>query len=279
MGEASLVHKDAEKDKQRKKEEKKRRVFVGNVPVETTRKEVTAMFKAYGKVKSVRIRSIARGDPKLTKKAAAILREIHPQRSSFNVYVVFDTIEGAKKAAKEANGQILRGYHIQVDALGFPRPTPKRAAVFLGGLPYDTEEEDLWRAFGKVGPVVSVRVVRDGEYGFGKGIGFVNFETYEAATAALELNGTEFGDRTIRVTRYRVSKPSKFKQERAKAKAEADEKDKEAEADADKKKKKKKKPRTGKPRDRVQKWKASRAGLGSKKNINYYLANSLNRNE
>ena len=40
-------------------------------------------------VESIRFRSIGTGNPKITKKAAAITKDLHPLRQSCNAYVVF----------------------------------------------------------------------------------------------------------------------------------------------------------------------------------------------
>ena len=48
--------------------------------------------------------------------------------------------------------------------------------MFVGQLPFDVEEETLWKHFAVVGQVDAVRLVRDPITNKGKGIGFVAFK-------------------------------------------------------------------------------------------------------
>lgn len=50
---------EEEREEKHNREKLGRTVFVGNVPVETDRKELQKLFKAYGEVESVRLRSVA----------------------------------------------------------------------------------------------------------------------------------------------------------------------------------------------------------------------------
>merc|ERR1712100_544681 len=75
--------KPAKKKKDLKKEElekTERTVFVGNLSVSTTRKELKKLFKQYGEVETVRIRSVPTKDPKQPKKVALIKKEFHKER-------------------------------------------------------------------------------------------------------------------------------------------------------------------------------------------------------
>ena len=58
-------------------------------------------------------------------------------------------------------------------------------------LPRSCTDEALWEAFGSVGEIVNVRVVRDGRTGLGKGIGYVSFKERGAVPLALLLSGTK----------------------------------------------------------------------------------------
>jgi len=64
--------------------------------------------------------------------------------------------------------------------------------VFVGDMPPDFTEEDLYAAYQPAGPIHSVNVVRDKFTGLAKGYGFVNFLTPEAKEYALDkLKSTE----------------------------------------------------------------------------------------
>ncbi|MEO7019161.1 MAG: RNA-binding protein [Ktedonobacteraceae bacterium] len=72
--------------------------------------------------------------------------------------------------------------------------------LYVGGLPYQTNENDLISLFEQVGPVASATVIIDRETGRSKGFGFVDMGSTEDAQKAIsQLNGTALGDRTITV--------------------------------------------------------------------------------
>jgi len=76
--------------------------------------------------------------------------------------------------------------------------------LYVGGLPYQTTEQDLLDLFGQVGPVTEASVITDRDTGRSKGFGFVEMSDEQAARSAIErLNGTVLGNRTITVNEAR----------------------------------------------------------------------------
>ena len=76
--------------------------------------------------------------------------------------------------------------------------------LYVGGLPYQTNEQDLTSLFGKVGTVTAATVIIDPETGRNRGFGFVDMNTTEDGQRAIEqLNGTLLGERTITVNKAR----------------------------------------------------------------------------
>jgi RNA recognition motif-containing protein len=76
--------------------------------------------------------------------------------------------------------------------------------LYVGGLPYQTNEDDLISLFEQVGPVASATVITDRETGRSKGFGFVDMTSAEDAQQAIgQLNGTLYGERTIIVNEAR----------------------------------------------------------------------------
>jgi len=65
--------------------------------------------------------------------------------------------------------------------------------LFVGNLPFSMTEESLRTLFGTTGTVLDARIVRDRETQRHKGFGFVEFESANAAQAAI----TEFSGRRI----------------------------------------------------------------------------------
>lgn len=72
--------------------------------------------------------------------------------------------------------------------------------IYVGGLAYASNEQDVQNLFAKSGTVNSVSVVTDKYTGQSKGFGFVDMENdNEAENAIRTLNGTTLGGRTLTV--------------------------------------------------------------------------------
>jgi cold-inducible RNA-binding protein len=76
--------------------------------------------------------------------------------------------------------------------------------LYVGGLPYQTNENDLIRLFEEVGQVTSATVITDRDTGRSKGFGFVEMDSAQDAQRAItQLNGSIFGERTLTVNEAR----------------------------------------------------------------------------
>jgi RNA recognition motif-containing protein len=76
--------------------------------------------------------------------------------------------------------------------------------LYVGGLPYQTNENDLLSLFEQVGSVVNATVITDRETGRSKGFGFVEMtDAADGQRAIAQLNGTLLGERTITVNEAR----------------------------------------------------------------------------
>lgn len=81
--------------------------------------------------------------------------------------------------------------------------------LYVGGLPYQTTENDLITLFEQIGPVASATVITDRDTGRSKGFGFVEIDNAEDAQKAIsQLNGTLLGNRTITVNEARERQAS-----------------------------------------------------------------------
>ncbi|NOZ20547.1 MAG: RNA-binding protein [Planctomycetes bacterium] len=79
--------------------------------------------------------------------------------------------------------------------------------LYVGGLSYDTTEDQLRQHFEQFGEVESAKVIMDRDTGRSKGFGFVEMATQEAAEAAIkQLDQSEFGGRNITVNEAREKK-------------------------------------------------------------------------
>jgi RNA recognition motif-containing protein len=72
--------------------------------------------------------------------------------------------------------------------------------IYVGNLPYSTDDAQLQQLFSSFGSVVDARVITDRNTGQSKGFGFVEMSTEdEARNAIAGLNGTMIGNRALRL--------------------------------------------------------------------------------
>src|SRR3954464_9762770 len=80
--------------------------------------------------------------------------------------------------------------------------------LFVGNLPFSTDERRLQEIFSSVGPVDTVNIVRDQMTGRARGFAFVEMQSDEDAQNAIQrLNDTELDGRKLAVNEARP-KPS-----------------------------------------------------------------------
>ena len=75
--------------------------------------------------------------------------------------------------------------------------------LYVGGLPYQTNDQDLSYFFEQIGPVTFSTVITDRETGRSKGFGFIEMSDEDGHTAIERLNGSTMGNRTITVNEAR----------------------------------------------------------------------------
>jgi RNA recognition motif-containing protein len=79
--------------------------------------------------------------------------------------------------------------------------------LYVGGLPYSTNDQGLRDAFSKFGSVVSSTVMIDKMTGRSRGFGFVELEDDAADAAVQQMNGAEFDGRRLTVNEARPMVP------------------------------------------------------------------------
>lgn len=186
-------------------ERRKRTCFVGNLPLDCSTKHIKIKFQAFGKVEKVWFRSVAtQMNSKVPLKGKIIMSEFGDQKDNKNAYVLFATEEEAKKAQKKLNQSLLGGKNIRVDMdyLEYQGKDPKDydATLFVGNLPFVTNEQDLRDHFADVAKnsgaaeldtendgIRNVRIVRDKVTHVGKGIAYIQFSSKQLMRLALEL--------------------------------------------------------------------------------------------
>ena len=74
--------------------------------------------------------------------------------------------------------------------------------LYVGNISYSMKEEELRKAFGQFGEVVSVKVIIDKRTGKSKGYGFVEMDSEASAEEALKnMNGKELAGRNVKVNK------------------------------------------------------------------------------
>ena len=195
-----------------------RTVFVGNIPITCTKKQIKQLFRQYGCVETVRVRSMQVESGTLP---AVVAKRMHKQLagSSFNAYVVFSSGADAEKALA-LDGTLMEGRHVRVDLAGRSQVHAQQRSVFVGNLPFTADEEVLREAFSDCGEVEAVRIVRDAKTGAGKGFGFVIFKEQSGVLFALKQNNRlELEGRLLRVFKSRDVPRTKARQHRQKKRA------------------------------------------------------------
>ncbi|XP_077357639.1 uncharacterized protein LOC144004335 isoform X2 [Festucalex cinctus] len=150
------------------------KLFVGNLALDTTQEELSAIFEPYGHVVS-----------------CSVLRQF--------AFVHIQGEGAAERAIRELNGREFRGRNLVVEeSRGRPLHSTK---VFVGNLSGMCTTEDLQQLFQTFGKVLECDKV--------KGYAFVHMENKEDALQAIEaLHGTSFKGRPLSVELSKVQ-PSK----------------------------------------------------------------------
>ncbi len=78
--------------------------------------------------------------------------------------------------------------------------------IYVGNLPFSASETEIRELFERHGSVQSVKLITDRDTGRPRGFGFVEMDN--GADEAIEaLNGTEFGERSLKVNEARERSP------------------------------------------------------------------------
>ncbi|KAF4034388.1 RNA recognition motif-containing protein [Phytophthora infestans] len=203
----------AEEEKELTPDELKERrtVFVGNVSLDATQKDIKKHFSVCGQVESVRLRHLPiagcavgdAGNQKLMMKVCANKKILTTAKDNCNAYVTF-VEESSAEAAIKLNGTTLVQMKIRVD-----RCEPvidARRSVFIGNVPFKCTDEQIFQFFLKrlksddePEPIENVRLIRDRESGLGKGFGYLLLKTPALVAKTLTLRNLKMETRELRV--------------------------------------------------------------------------------
>jgi nucleolin len=161
-------------------------LFVGNLSFKTDESAIRRQFSSYGTITNIKVLTDQQG------------------RSKGSAFVAFSKASEAKAALDAENGNTCDGRELRVNfSSGGGNKggdAPQRSfggntggdgestTIFVGNLGFKTDSYGIKNFFSQCGPIKDVRVAM-GEDGRPKGFAHVEFESHEAAKAALELNG------------------------------------------------------------------------------------------
>ncbi|XP_014664141.1 PREDICTED: RNA-binding protein 34-like isoform X2 [Priapulus caudatus] len=195
------------KQKELQEEKNLRTLFIGNLPKDT-KKELKKLFKQYGRVVTIRFRSLAPSDPSMPLKLVAIKGALHESRNTVNAYIEFSTADDASNALV-LNGTMFGSCYIRCDLAGRAGQHDHKHSIFVGNLPFDIEDDALREFFKECGDIQGIRVIRDRKTSIGKGFGYLLFKSMDSVTLALKLNGSQLDGRELRISRsVKKSKPN-----------------------------------------------------------------------
>lgn len=75
--------------------------------------------------------------------------------------------------------------------------------LYVGNLPWTTNEAELRQTFEAHAPVISARIITQPETGRSRGFGFVEVEDNDAPKVIKEMNGFQLGGRSLIVNEAR----------------------------------------------------------------------------
>ncbi|KAI7823754.1 hypothetical protein BX661DRAFT_186388 [Kickxella alabastrina] len=184
---------DVQETKKQKTEGELFSIFIGNLPFSAEGETLRELFASYGDIADARVATHA-----------------DTGRSRGFGYVDF-TDKDAQVKALAATGLEIDGREIRIDettstsrpraaAPGGDKPASAPSKVlFIGNLSFNSTEDSIRGAFTECGEVVSVRVITDRDTGRMKGYGYIEFDTVESATSAMQWNNSDLDGRAIRL--------------------------------------------------------------------------------
>lgn len=177
-------------------------LFVGNLPIGLKRKQLSKLFCDFGKITSLRFRSVAVTDLKLGKKVCLKANKINENATSKNAYIIYDNEESVNKALIK-NNEKVNDFHIRVDKVTKSKKdidNDCNNSIFIGNIPFTAQEEAIRAALLPCGEIEYVRLIRDKATNIGKGIGYVKFVDSAGVLFAMKMKDTiEIEGRKLRI--------------------------------------------------------------------------------
>lgn len=173
-----------------------RRIFLGNLSYQANEESICDFFEQCGKIENIHF---------VTDKQTGTWYG--------SAFVRFQSVDAVPKALA-LNGELFLRRPIKIGACnkGVVQPIRKPlrvppmrdrpagcTTIFVGGLPEDVTDDDMWKAFNACGEITDVRYVTDPNTGEFRRCAFVEFKQEAATKAAASIHGTLLKGRTLRL--------------------------------------------------------------------------------
>jgi polyadenylate-binding protein len=163
-------------------------IFIKNLNKDIDHKALYDTFSAFGTILSCKVATDGKGE------------------SKGYGFVQYEKEEAAQQAIEKVNGMLLEGVKVYVGHfIKRSEREPNKEAnftnVYVKNLQLDVDDDKLQSMFGEYGTVTSAVVMRDDD-GTSRGFGFVNFETPDDASQAVDaLSGKDIDGKELYVAR------------------------------------------------------------------------------
>ena len=167
-----------------------KKIFVRNIPFDTTDEQLQNFFSNHGHVVS-----------------AQIFRNNENGHSKGVGLVEFMTKEEKDAVLKMGPDDLVLGSRrLEVREARDKQETDYSKTIFVGNITYDTTEEKLREFFEDVTKNLEVKIQNNDNSGKSKGYAYVNFENAEDVENALKKNGQELDGRVLTIEKKRIGR-------------------------------------------------------------------------
>ena len=185
-----------EEDQKEEVPEENKKIFVKNIPFNTSDEELKDFFSKYGNVIN-----------------AQILKNPENNQSKGVGIVEFKTLE-EKNAVLNMNSDELKINDRKLEVREAREKRDFNKTIFVGNITYETTEEKLHQFFEDVAKNFEVKIQNHNKDGKSKGYAYVYFETQEDAENALSKNKKELDGRILTVEKKRIRNENTYRRGR-----------------------------------------------------------------
>jgi len=133
-------------------------------------------------------------------KAASAAAEAGPEEEPEEAPKVKKNKKKAKDEEEEEVSEPVQKKAKKADEAAVNGEEPPIYRLFVGGVPYTVQEEQLKKDFSECGEVADIKLLMDRESGESRGIAFITMADKKGCDAALAYHGQEYAGRTLNVS-------------------------------------------------------------------------------